>query len=145
MVFMKILVVEDHKSQSDMVIELLRGNGWTFNVVTHLEEALKIETGFDLVLLDLQLVDSDYNETIAAIPKFETSVVVMSSIEVSDIARQACKMGARGMWRKTRDLLEVGGDFVVPPLSGLVETIEGAAGTDERRRARRKKLQALLT
>lgn len=120
----RVLLVEDSVSDSAYVqASIADAGGWTVDVVGRLAEALPIAAGYDAVLLDLGLPDSNGLETLRAVREVakDVAIVVLTGTEDPVLASEAIRLGAQ--------------DFVLKGESraALVATVLGWAVTREHR------------
>ena len=135
---MKILAIEDSGTQVAIIKRVLESTGWQIDTCDSLKEGLANHRDYDLVLLDLNLTDSDRYQTIAAIPQFETPAMVMTADDSDDIPQLVGEAGAVGMWRKN--------GFATDPskegsLGHLIDTIRYRLGAMKRRKERRAQIR----
>lgn len=80
---MKILIVEDHKEQAEMLCRLLTEKMECQCVIANtLPDGLaKSLEGADITILDLHLTNSSILDTIQSIPKFPKPVIVITEMD----------------------------------------------------------------
>lgn len=112
----KTLLIEDNKTHVDLIMDLLSESK---RVKTSLEIAgsfqqaqqLILTNKYDLILADLSLPDSRYNETLKKLTKLvkETPIVAITSLDDQDTINEMIKDGAEDCIPKTQlntELLE---------------------------------------
>ena len=99
---LKVLLVEDNAADARIVVELLRHAAPAAIELTHairLRQALEYlgSNGFDAVLLDLSLPDSDGLATFAQAyaQRPATAIVVLTGLQDADVAERAVREGAQ--------------------------------------------------
>jgi DNA-binding NtrC family response regulator len=110
-----ILIVDDEQEIRESLEQLLRVEGYKVDSASTADEGLKKAGGgvFDLVLLDISLPDSSGLEALKSIKRDspETSVLMITAYDSSEIAFQASKQGAESYitkpWDNDKLLLEV--------------------------------------
>ena len=105
----KALLIEDNKTHVDLIMDLLSESK---RVKTSLETAgsfqqaqqLILANKYDLILADLSLPDSRYNETLKKLTKLvkETPIVAITSLEDQDTINGMIKDGAEDCIPKTQ-------------------------------------------
>jgi DNA-binding response OmpR family regulator len=108
----EILLVEDHEATAEMVILLLRDEGYDVHWVSTAGEAVKVFSNLptdnhdrcpDLMLLDLSLPDMDPIEMVESIMTTHKSLppIIVVSAKPRDIIDQTARsLGARAVLRK---------------------------------------------
>ncbi len=93
-----ILVVDDEKSQRDILKTILEDDGYDVEVSSNASNAIDLikKRGFDIVLTDLKMPDSDGLDLLNKILKNDnlTSVIIMTAHGTIDTAVEAMKRGA---------------------------------------------------
>lgn len=110
-----ILIVDDEKEILASLEELLKTEGYQTRTASTAEEGLKkfAQEPFDLVLLDISLPDSNGIEILRSIKKDspETSVIMITAYDSSQVAFQASREGAESYitkpWDNGKLLLEI--------------------------------------
>ncbi|MCX6377490.1 MAG: response regulator, partial [Armatimonadetes bacterium] len=103
-----ILVVEDNPADSRLIQETLRdvpGGGFQITVAESLSDGLRlVHEGFDIVLLDLRLPDSEGFATFERMRESATGIpiVVLSGTEDESLAVKAVQEGAQDYLVKGR-------------------------------------------
>jgi class 3 adenylate cyclase len=106
---LKVLIIEDDEFITMMYEDHLEAaDQATFQVTAYTElqaglEALN-ENDFDVLLLDLNLPDSDYNKTISIIPSiaFKVPIIIMTSTNDEKLALKTMNMGAQDYLNKDK-------------------------------------------
>jgi len=106
---LKVLIIEDDEFVSMIYQDHLdEATQATFNTesYTELEPGLAaLEKGdFDILLLDLNLPDSDYNNTISTIPSiaFKVPIIIMTSTNDEKLALKTMNLGAQDYLNKDK-------------------------------------------
>lgn len=97
---MRVLLVDDEENVRYMFTRFIGDMCSRISEAASLKDALLISSkeDFDIIILDLRLLDSDKEQTLAAIPdlrrKSGASVIVVTGVPEDDIQDQAIKAGA---------------------------------------------------
>ena len=120
----RVLLVEDHLGEADLVMENLANAGVAAFKVTHVGTVysavrLLSEDRFDVVLLDLSLPDSYGLETVVAVREVNARlpIVVISGIRNPRLPDQACRWGVERFLNKD----EIDADLLASTLQRAVE------------------------
>lgn len=103
---MNVLIVEDYQPLTFVIGAMLRKIARRVEIAHTLADAMEWlakKNGFDVVLLDLGLPDSEKNETIEAIERIKAGgrrVIVMTGGDVSKIAPACAACGADAFFCK---------------------------------------------
>ncbi|HVF55775.1 MAG TPA: sigma-54 dependent transcriptional regulator [Pyrinomonadaceae bacterium] len=93
-----ILVVDDEKSQREILEMILSGEGWDITTASSGEAALRIarERRFDLALTDLKMTGMDGIELLQRLLAFDSSIIVilLTAHGSIDSAKEALRRGA---------------------------------------------------
>src|SRR5947208_3134908 len=116
-----ILVVDDEKSQREILEMILSGEGYDVTTASSGEAALRIarERRFDLALTDLKMTGMDGIELLSKLLAFDSSIIVIL-------------LTAHGSVDSTKEALRRGAfDYLEKPLERdtLLETVRRALGT----------------
>src|ERR671928_2260142 len=116
-----ILVVDDEKSQREILDAILSGEGYDVTTASSGEAALKIarERRFDLALTDLKMTGMDGIELLSKLLAFDSSIIVilLTAHGTIDSAKEALRRGAFDYLQKPFDR------------ERLLQTIKRALGT----------------
>src|SRR2546425_5765987 len=116
-----ILVVDDEKSQREILEMILSGEGYDVTTASSGEAALRIarERRFDLALTDLKMTGMDGIELLSKLLAFDSSIIVilLTAHGSIDSAKEALRRGAF--------------DYLQKPFErdALLQTIKRALGT----------------
>ena len=110
-----ILIVDDEKEILESLEELLKSEGYQTDTAATAEESLqkRAREAFDLVLLDVNLPDSNGLDVLRAIKRDspETAVIMITAYDSSQVAFQASREGAESYitkpWDNDKLLLEI--------------------------------------
>lgn len=103
---MNVLIVEDYKPDAFVIAAMLRKVATRIEIASNLKEAYKWirkKNGFDVVMLDLGLPDSDRDSTLQAVKEIKGSgrkVVIMSGQSIEDITCENGHYGADACFSK---------------------------------------------
>jgi len=103
----RILLVEDEKTERELLLNFLRSSGYEVEGVSSGEEALiKAKEGFDILLLDLKLPGIDGVETLRRIKELDPGkeVIILTAYGTVETAVQSMKLGAFHYLLKPIDL-----------------------------------------
>lgn len=100
-----ILLVEDSPSDAELIQEMLFEQQFDFNTVDRLTQAIKCleAASFDLVLLDLNLPDSEGLQTFLKLYNADpqTPIVILSGLDDDQVAQRALGLGAQDYLNKS--------------------------------------------
>ncbi len=147
---LEILLIEDDRATADLVRRLLVEIDADVQDTAKLSEALHIceVLKFDLLVLDLRLLDASIDTTINSIPMFrkrqpEAKLLVLSGYPDPDI-KQRCLDAGANLFICKRDAIDKGAQALFVAFNTLIAGLPNRNG-DERFLASAKMLEKLAT
>lgn len=109
--YFKILIVDDEIEYQNVVSLILSEEGYTVDICSNAQEAIKIlnDRNIDLLITDLRMPEMDGFELIDRVKEnsAETSIVVMTAYASVESAIQAMHCGAEDYYLKSNNLEEL--------------------------------------
>lgn len=130
---MRFLIAEDDECQSVLLTRLLRPFATNFEYTTTLRETLRAsrEHAFDIIILDLNLLDSSWGMTLESIRDIrahnpKTKIIVCSGVHEPSLEEMSLKAGADVFLSKDRSLYRDSGEALYIAISVAMMNVSEA-------------------